>query len=58
MTHKHIYDEHGLCFECDSKQARNKAKNLSNGLVRVNVWVPSDDRERLLRYAEKLRANV
>ena len=28
MTHKHIYDEHGLCFECDatrstpSKQAK------------------------------------
>ena len=35
--------------------ARNKAKNISNGLVRVNIWVPEGDRDRLLKYAERLR---
>ncbi len=36
--------------------ARDKAKKLKAGLVRVNVWVPAKDREALLAYAEKLRA--
>ena len=35
--------------------ARNKAKNLKAGLVRVNVWVLASERERLIKYAEKLR---
>ena len=39
----------------NQRVARNKAKNLADGLVRVNVWVPANDRERLLKYAERLR---
>jgi len=35
--------------------ARNKAKNLAAGFVRVNVWVPADKRDKLLKYAERLR---
>lgn len=35
--------------------ARDRAKKLKAGLVRVNVWVPAEHREDLLRYAHTLR---
>ena len=35
--------------------ARNKEKNLAAGFVRVNVWVPADKREQLLKYVRRLR---
>ena len=35
--------------------ARDKAKKLKAGLVRVNVWVPVESRQSLLDHAEKLR---
>ena len=38
--------------------ARDRAKKLKAGFVRVNVWVPSDDRDMLVYYAETLRKNV
>ena len=37
--------------------ARNKAKNLAAGFVRVNVWIPADKREQLLEYVRGLRGN-
>ena len=35
--------------------ARDRAKKLAAGMVRVAVWIPAKHRERLLKYAEKLR---
>ena len=35
--------------------ARDKRKKLAAGFVRVNVWVPADKREQLLKYVRRLR---
>ena len=34
---------------------RNEEKKKAAGLVRVYVWVPAGDRERIKEYAAKLR---
>ena len=39
-----------------ARVARDKAKKLKAGLVRVNVWVRAENRAELLRVAEMLRA--
>lgn len=35
--------------------ARDKAKKLAAGMVRVTVWIPEKDREELLSYARDMR---
>lgn len=35
--------------------ARDKAKKLAAGLVRVTVWVPSVARDKVIKLAERLR---
>lgn len=35
--------------------ARHSRRRKQEGYVRVSVWVKSEDRERILRYAEELR---
>lgn len=37
--------------------ARYEANQSKRGLTRVHVWIPKDDRARLLKYAERLRKN-
>lgn len=34
---------------------KSKAKKREAGLVRVETWVPAEDRQKLLDYAAKLR---
>lgn len=54
MTHKHTYDEHGLCFECDrpqtpaARRAKADAKKRDSGLVRLQVWVTADQKKKVL----------
>ena len=35
--------------------ARDKRKKLAAGLVRVSLWVPASQRERIVKYARRLR---
>lgn len=41
--------------EPTDRQERYKQKMNDVGIVRINVWVPEEDRERLKKYAERLR---
>ena len=38
-----------------ARVARDRARKLLAGLVRVNVWVPAAQRDSLIKYAEELR---
>lgn len=38
-----------------SRQARHREKLREAGFVQVLVWVPVDDKPRVIRYVERLR---
>jgi len=53
MKHKHTYDEHGLCFECDKpmpnpttkeRVRKFRAKAKEGGLVRFECYVTPEQR--------------
>ena len=51
----HIYDEYGLCFECDKRKPvsraadnkRSRDKRRDAGLVEFRCWVTPKKREQL-----------
>ena len=55
MQHKHTYDEHGLCFECDKPDPQSKASLMKQtrqrrrdaGLVEFRAWVTPEQKEKL-----------
>lgn len=65
---QHTYDETGHCFECDAPEpsaerkarlnrervARHRAAKNDSGLVKVEVWIKPEHRERLLKYVKRL----
>ena len=65
---QHVYDEHGICFECGKprleavanntqteRNRRHREKSRRAGLVPVTVNVPSDNRDELRAIAAKMR---
>ena len=38
-------------------QTNYKKRNLNKGLIRVNVWVPTDDAEELRLIAQEMRTD-
>ena len=59
----HIYDEHGLCFECDAKQPydqvaadkRYRKRQQDKGIVRKTVRVPQNRWEELQAICKVMR---
>lgn len=37
------------------RDARYTRRNIEKGLTRVQIWIPNDKRERLLKIAEEMR---
>ena len=64
MTHKHTYDEHGLCFECDKPQPkaammkRLRAERKDQGLVEFRCWCTPEQRSALQACLDMDTANV
>lgn len=60
MPHKHIYDEYGLCFECDKPEPKSRAgdmkrsrdKRRDSGLVEFRCWCTPEMRDKLKAIAE------
>jgi hypothetical protein len=63
MTHKHTYDEYGLCFECDKQkpasrpddQARYRARQAAAGKVQYNRLVTEKEKKALDDLLSQLR---
>ena len=61
MPHKHIYDEYGLCFECDKPEPKSRAgdmkrsrdKRRDSGLVEFRCWCTPEMRDQLAALAAK-----
>lgn len=64
MTHKHTYDERGLCFECDKPQSkaammrRLRQERSAAGLVRLDMWLTPEQKERVLKYVTRFKRDV
>jgi hypothetical protein len=63
--HKHTYDEHGLCFECDKPKPSQvdhdnayRKRQKSKGVVRKTVLVPLTRVKELHAICAKWRAEV
>lgn len=62
--HDHVYDDNGLCFECDygkpmhqvERDKRLKANNAKKGLRQVTVWVPDSKAAELKLLAQRWRS--
>ena len=58
----HIYDEYGLCFECNKvdpsrREMRYRAAQAERGQKMVRVWVPAEKVEELKEIAKQMRDN-
>ena len=65
MQHKHIYDEHDLCFECDKPKPTQteidrayRKRQKAQGIVRKTVRVPADRWEELQAILAKMRGEA
>ena len=61
MPHKHIYDEYGLCFECDKPQPkaammkRLRAERKAQGIAEFRAWVTESEKTHLERCLKEFR---
>lgn len=63
MNHKHIYDEYGLCFECDKPKPRSRADDMKKsrqrrkdaGLVEFRAWVTPEEKQALIEYWNRIK---
>ena len=64
MPHKHTYDEHGLCFECDkpkpsraedNKRLRQRRKDA--GLVQFRCWCTPEEKKAIELALKDIRAS-
>ena len=63
MTHKHTYDEYGLCFECDKPEPKSpaerkraeRARRAKAGLVRFGTWLTPKECAAVQLYIAQMR---
>ena len=64
MSHKHTYDEHGLCFECDKPQSkavmmrRLRQDRAAAGMVRLEFWLTPEQKDRVFTYVARLKRDA
>ena len=60
----HVFDETDRCFECDKPMTkaammrRLRQERSAKGLVRIELWLTQEQKERVLKYVTRFKRDV